>query len=106
MKRRILKMTKRHLKKFEIGQWYYKELDAVLDILFNKAAEQGIASWVELARETKGVDGIGLTCETIVRLGERITKRPQFRTVLILAAAVGQRISIVPREHRISLRSA
>ena len=43
---------------------------------------------------TQAVDGKGLCYSTIVNLGERWTKRPQLRTVLIIAAALGKAVVI------------
>jgi hypothetical protein len=76
-------------KEYEKHQWYYDELDRVLDELFEVATEEfGMQAWKELAERS------GLAYNTIVNLGERWTKRPQYRTVLLIAKAVGRDIAL------------
>jgi len=93
----ILKMVDvyvRQLPKKEIlgDKWYFDQLDLILDELFEEAVDQGYESWTDLCRATQAVDGKGLCYSTIVNLGERWTKRPQLRTVLIIAAALGKSV--------------
>ena len=99
----IIKMVDlyvRQLPKKEImgDEWYFEQLDRILDELFEEAVEQGYESWAQLTSATANVDGKGLCYSTIVNLGERWTKRPQLRTVLIIAAALGK--SVILRSSR------
>jgi len=81
-------------KELEENHWYFTELDKILDELFQEAVDQGLEGWTDLARATKEVDGKGLAYQTVANLGERWTKRPQMRTVLLIAAAVGKEIAV------------
>ena len=67
-------------------RWYYQELDRILDELFEDAVKMGYTNWNRIAEAS------GLTHNCISNLGERITKRPQLRTVLMLARAVNKTI--------------
>jgi hypothetical protein len=67
--------------------FYFQQLDKVLDKLFQIAVHDKL-SWSDLANAS------GMAYSTIVNLGERITKRPQYRTVLLLAKTVGRTIAI------------
>lgn len=89
---RILKMVairRRRLpaKIIKADHFYYQQLDKILDKLFSIAVHEEF-SWVDLANSS------GLSYQTIVRLGERITKRPQYRTVLLLAKTVGRTVAL------------
>jgi hypothetical protein len=64
---------------------YFRSLNALVDRLFGEAAKQKL-TWIEMAELS------GLARETIHRLGTRITKYPQFRTIELLANALGGRI--------------
>jgi len=93
---RILKMCdlyERQIAKedFAADKYYFEQLDQLLDQLFEVATNKGW-SWSHLAGEA------GLAYQTIVNLGERWTKRPQFRTVLLLARAVDHEIAIRKRK--------
>jgi hypothetical protein len=97
-------------KELEENRWYFDELDRILDDLFEEAVKQGLTNWSDFAAATKQVDGKGLARQTIVNLGERWTKRPQMRTVLLIAAAVGKEV-VVKKSSRtarpaLGLRSA
>jgi hypothetical protein len=72
-------------------KYYFDELDRILDELFEIATDKGW-SWTNLASEA------GLAYQTVINLGERWTKRPQFRTVLLLARAVDYQILVEERE--------
>ncbi len=91
---KFVDVYERQLPKKELvgDKWYYEQIDRILDELFEEAVTQGYESWAQLARATAEVDGKGLCYSTIVNLGERWTKRPQMRTVLLIAAAVGKTV--------------
>lgn len=55
-------------------------LNRLVDEIFDCALDWSWSDWASAS---------GLCPETVRRLGERETKRPQFRTVLLLAQAVG-----------------
>ena len=59
-----------------------RALNELVDILFERAYRARM-TWSSLARTS------GLSYATIRNLGERRTKRPQFRTVQRIARAVG-----------------
>ena len=67
-------------------KWYYQELDRILDELFEDAVKMGYTNWNRIAEAS------GLTHNCISNLGERITQRPQLRTVLMLARAVNKTV--------------
>jgi len=70
-------------------QFYYDQLDKILDELFEAATDEfGMQAWAELSERS------GLAYATVVNLGERWTKRPQYRTVLLIAKAVGRDITL------------
>ena len=96
-------------KELEENQWYFDELDGILDELFQEAVDQGLKGWTDLARATKEVDGKGIAYQTVANLGERWTKRPQMRTVVLIAAAVGKELVVQTAPSAtpsLSLRSA
>ena len=97
-------------KELAANEWYYEELDRILDILFEEAVKLGFTKWSDLRDATRTVDGKGLSYRTIVNLGERWTKRPQMRTVLLIAGAVGKRVVLeTPKQQSqpvLSVRSA
>jgi len=59
---------------------YETYLDKVVDLLFDKAYTK--FTWEEWADEA------GVSAGTVNRLGTRLTKRPQLRTIFLLAKAV------------------
>lgn len=59
---------------------YEQYLDKVIDTLFSEAYKK--YNWEEWAAEA------GVSSTTVHRLGMRITKCPQLRTVMLLAKAV------------------
>ena len=68
------------------SRWYYQQLDRILDELFEDAVDMGYTNWNQIAAAS------GLTHNCISNLGERITQRPQLRTVLMLARAVNKTV--------------
>lgn len=74
-------------KVFTNDKLYFAELDRVLDDLFEEAEERGM-EWKDLAAEA------GLAVQTVINLGERWTRRPQYRTVCLIAAALDRKIEL------------
>ncbi len=66
---------------------YYKELDSILDQLFEDAAKKRW-TWQRLAAESK------LSYSTVLNLGNRVTRFPRFKTVLCIARALGQTLKL------------
>lgn len=62
---------------------YFKELNRIVDAIYERADSAFHWTWHKLAIEAE------LTYPTVCKLGNRETKRPQFLTVYKLAAAVG-----------------
>jgi len=81
---------------FEKDKPYFKELDRILDVLFEVAADRNMG-WQELATSS------GLSIQTVINLGERWTRRPQFRTVCLIAGALDYNIEI--EENKPSLKT-
>lgn len=67
---------------------YHKSLNAIVDKLFNKAFDMRL-TWVQMAELS------GLSRETIHKLGSRQTRLPQFRTIELLAHALGGQMEFV-----------
>lgn len=67
---------------------YAAYLDSCVDDIFHTAADQKDWSWPQLARAA------GLSYSTVLKLGNRGTRRPQHMTVWKLARAVGLRYEI------------
>ena len=61
---------------------YVDSLNHLVDALF-ESAYQGKMTWATLANES------GLSYSTVRKLGERKTKYPQYRTVMLIANALG-----------------
>lgn len=80
---------------------YFKQLDTILDELFEIAHHRGL-SWSDIAKES------GLSYQTVVNLGERWTKRPHYRTVLLIANALDMdiQLSVKKGRQKASLRIA
>ena len=66
---------------------YLRALNKLVDELFTIADQQRHWTWETLA------DKSGLSRQTIYKLGARVTKYPQYRTVELLAHALGGRLS-------------
>lgn len=67
---------------------YARSLNALVDKLFEVAYQQGL-SWERMAERS------GLARATIEKLGMRVTQYPQYRTVQLLAHALGGRLDYV-----------
>lgn len=65
---------------------YWMDLEKVLDLLFEEARKLKM-SWGKLAAES------GLSETTIHNLGNRFTRRPQYRSIRNLGLAVGMNIT-------------
>lgn len=61
---------------------YVDSLNHLVDELFEAAFKDGM-TWSQIAT------GSGLAYSTVRKLGERVTRYPQYRTVLLIANAVG-----------------
>ena len=61
---------------------YINSLNHLVDALFEEAYAQEM-SWASLAKKA------GLSYATVRKLGERKTKYPQYRSVMLIASAVG-----------------
>lgn len=68
----------------QLNAEYEKALDDFIDECFNIAVDRYDWSWRDLARFS------GLTYGTVYRLGMRETRRPQHRTVWLIARACGR----------------
>lgn len=78
---------------------YEKFLDGVVDDIFNEAAKRH--TWQQLAKKA------GVSHTTVYRLGMRITRFPQLRTVFLLAKAAGLNVRLIKKELQIyRLRTA
>ena len=69
---------------------YFRSLNRLVDELFDIAAKQKKWTWDKMADES------GLSRETIYKLGARLTKYPQYRTVELLAVALGGSLAHKP----------
>ena len=68
---------------------YLSELHELSDAIFIRAAElwPGPRCWIELAKAS------GLCNQTVYKLGHRVTKFPEARTVMKLSRAVGFQVN-------------
>lgn len=66
---------------------YWASLDAMLDVIYADALRQNW-TYARFAEEST------LSAGTVSRIGRRRTERPQFRTILLLARAVGREVSL------------
>lgn len=62
---------------------YFRDLNKVVDEIFAEAASQFEWTWNQLAENS------GLSCQTVMNLGDRKTKYPRFMTIYRLAKAIG-----------------
>jgi hypothetical protein len=76
------------MNKQSINRDYANRLNRLVDEIFQVACDKQM-TWAQLA------DKSGLTPVTVHRLGERITKFPQYRTMELLAQAVGGRLKFM-----------
>jgi hypothetical protein len=65
---------------------YLERLNVLVDQLFQAACDKQM-TWVQLAGKS------GLSASTVHNLGERITRFPHYRTMELLARAVGGRLT-------------
>lgn len=72
---------------------YFSELDRILDELFELAVERNM-SWRDIA------SAAGLSYQTVVNLGERWTRRPQYRTVVLIAKALNRQVQLTENKGR------
>jgi hypothetical protein len=84
-KNKFSKKPKQRVVKDEDGA-YWADLNNVLDLLFDTATKLKM-TWADLATQS------GLALGTIHNLGDRLTRRPQFRTIRNLGLAVGMKIT-------------
>lgn len=73
---------------FNNDELYFEEIDRILDDLFELAEDRGL-EWKDIARLS------GLSIQTVINLGERWTKRPQYRTVILIAWALDRQVELV-----------
>lgn len=76
-----MKRRKPHIER-KMDSVYLPSLDALVDVLFQEAYDRHW-TWVEIARQS------GLSYSTVKKLGSRETNYPQYRTVELLAHALG-----------------
>lgn len=72
----------------ELEATHEKALNKLVDDIYQRAFDYQW-DWSELSRQS------GLSYNTVVNLGQRITRFPQFRTVQLLAKAVGGDVRFV-----------
>jgi hypothetical protein len=87
---------------YKRDKFYFDTLDEILDEIFEVAYERNL-SWGQIAKAA------GLGYATVVNLGERWTKRPQLRTVMLIADALDMALFAEPIERErpsIALRVA
>lgn len=89
--RRQKKRSSGELREQKFDSHYYKALSILVDKLFDQAAKRQW-TWEQMAEES------GLASSTIHNLGARVTKHPQYRTVELLARALGGKIDFVKGE--------
>lgn len=70
----------------KLDGYYLKRLNHMVDKLFDEAAKRQW-TWEKIAEES------GLSRNTVYNLGARVTKYPQYRTVELLAHALGGRLT-------------
>lgn len=71
--------------------YYERELNRLVDEIYEEACNVRGWKWQKLA------DKAGLSYQTIRRLGNRETRLPQLRTVILLVKAVGMSIQLIPK---------
>jgi hypothetical protein len=75
---------------------YETFLDDLIDEIFEEAAKEW--TWSEFAKEA------GVAYTTVCRLGERITRFPELRTIYLMAGAVGMDVKLI--KHRVRMARA
>jgi DNA-binding phage protein len=77
---------------------YEQFLDQVVDDIFNEASKR--YTWQQLA------DKAGVSHTTVYRLGMRITRLPQLRTIFLLAKAAGLDVKLLKKKLGVFRQSA
>lgn len=72
---------------------YEQFLNKVVDDIFNEAAKR--YTWQQLAEKA------GVSHTTVYRLGTRMTKLPQLRTIFLLAKAAGMDVKLLRKNLRV-----
>jgi len=67
---------------------YLNSLEAVVDHLFEVAADEFDWDWTDFAKEA------GVSVSTVNNLGIRKTRFPEYRTIYLLAKAVNRVLSV------------
>lgn len=80
-------------KREEAMEYFTNSLNKLVDHLFQEAFKQKW-TWQKLSEEA------GVCGSTIDKLGARITKSPHYRTVELIASALGYRIDMVKGRYR------
>lgn len=70
---------------------YLKSLGAVVDVLFAIATDDKGWTWADFAKHA------GVSYTTISALGYRKTRFPEYRTIHLMAKAVGRNIEVVSK---------
>lgn len=83
-------MTKTTIPSLAGEHEYLNALNSLLDQIYDLSADKGW-SWAKLAAQS------GLCYGTVCRMGNYQTTRPQLRSVLLLARAVGYQLVMVKR---------
>lgn len=68
---------------------YFRDLHLIIDDIFAYAASEFDWTWRQLSIHS------GVSYRTVSRLGDRLTKYPNFRTVYLLAKSIGWQIKTV-----------
>lgn len=69
---------------------YEQFLNYVVDDIFNEASKR--YTWLQLA------DKAGVSHTTVYRLGTRVTRLPQLRTIFLLAKAAGLDVKLLKKK--------
>lgn len=69
-------------------QEYFANLHVILDEIYQEATKFQKLTWEDLAKKSD------LTLLTVIKLGKRETRFPQFRTVFKLAKAIGWNLKL------------
>ena len=77
----------------KLGDMYIKELDRLVDDLFQRAYNDGF-TWADLARAS------GVSYSTVKKLGTRETRIPQYRSLLLIARALGGTVQFSEKKGR------
>lgn len=86
-----MKITKYRRKRKECCDWRQIQ-NRILDDIFDIASD--IHGWNVNELATRS----GLAWNTVENLNSNVTKFPQFRTIILLAKAVGMNVSVISEE--------